>query len=473
MHSLKINSKNQNQVLISINILSFNDKLDIEIHPMNPKLMKCCTLNLSFVDKRTARILCEHEIAWLDIPQKEVFRLPFSGTLQNDSSEGSNFEFISKLVYSTGQMMEQTDSREYLPKIPEFLTNYVISCVPSGKLTDYPSLYKDIWNLYKEKILWDVKLKIKDTTLLAHKVILCARSSIFLAMLTGEMKEKKNGCIEIEDISINTMKKFLIFLYTNDLKELERDAVAELYYAADKYQVEQLRVLCSFHLMKTVSVDNVCKLLMLADQHNDCELRWELNDFIWKNDETVFKTSAWKELAETKPVLALKSIMWKYGEKENQQTIKLCDKISSHRKFLDDLRFLYESGIASDIVIRTKSSTFPVHKGILCASSSTFKDMFLNDAREKSTDFIEIENLEDETISKMLFLYTDSFGNIQWDTALKLYDASFKYEVYRLKFKCSCFLLKSLRLSNVCELLLLAQEHSDAHLKSAVEDYIW
>ncbi|GBN16480.1 Speckle-type POZ protein [Araneus ventricosus] len=471
---VEILSEIQNKVLISINISSScEDKLDIRIYRINDKLMKSTTLNISFVDKRTERKLCEHEIVWFGGPQNEVFRLPFSGTLQcaeNDNSEASNFEFITEVVYSTGEETKIIEIGQ-LPRVPEYFSKYIFSYVPSGKLADYPSISKDLWNLYNDQVLCDVELKTQKKSFFVHEVVLCARSPVFLAMLTGEMKEKKNKYIEIEDISADTLEKFLFFLYTDVFEDF--DAAVDLYYAADKYQVERLRLLCSSHLIENVDIDNVCESLMLADQFNDCELRRKVDDFILKNEERVFKSSSWKKFADEKSHLAVKCMLLKYEEKENQCPTEIFEKISRHPKFLDELRFLYQKQIVSDTVIKTASASFPAHKTVLCASSSIFKDLLSNDSREKSIDFIEIEDLEDDTVSRMLlFLYTNSLEDIQWDTAKKLYHASVVYQIYRLKFDCSCFLLENLRVSNACDLLLLAHEHSDDRLKSAVEDYI-
>ncbi|GBM74411.1 hypothetical protein AVEN_203870-1 [Araneus ventricosus] len=92
--------------------------------------------------------------------------------------------------------------------------------------------------------------------------------------------------------------------------------------------------------------------------------------------------------------------------------------ISNHPKIQDDFRSLYEGRIASDIVIKTASASYPAHKTVLCTSSLIFKDILLNVLSYKSTDFFEIEHLEDYTVSKMLFfLHTDSLEDVQWDTA--------------------------------------------------------
>ncbi|GBN31495.1 hypothetical protein AVEN_144900-1 [Araneus ventricosus] len=107
---------------------------------------------------------------------------------------------------------------------------------------------------------------------------------------------------------------------------------------------------------------------------------------------------------------------------------------------------------------------------MLCAGSSTLRRVI---ARGKSTDSLKMEDLEDDTVSRLLlFLYTDSLGDIKWEDATKLHHAAIAYQVERLKIKCSCFFLENLKHTNAANVLKLAHEHRDVRLKSLVEDFI-
>ncbi|GBN93222.1 hypothetical protein AVEN_210734-2-1, partial [Araneus ventricosus] len=150
------------------------------------------------------------------------------------------------------------------------------------------------------------------------------------------------------------------------------------------------------------------------------------------------------------------------------------EKLSRHPEVLDDFRSVYQDKVFSDIIIKTKDATFHAHKSVLCASSSTLKEAFTKDLKDKPSDILKMEDLEDDTASRLLlFLYTDSLKGIEWDTAIKLYHAANVYNIQRLKIKCACFLLGNIGTSNASDLLLLAHQHSDVKLKSAVEDFIF
>lgn len=82
--------------------------------------------------------------------------------------------------------------------------------------------------------------------------------------------------------------------------------------------------------------------------------------------------------------------------------------------------------------------------------------------------------MENDTVQKLLlFLYSDKLENLKWNSAIKLYHAADKYKVEKLKVMCTAFLVSNISVSNVSDLLLLADTHNDPHLKMAVEAFIF
>ncbi|GBN74159.1 Speckle-type POZ protein [Araneus ventricosus] len=127
----------------------------------------------------------------------------------------------------------------------------------------------------------------------------------------------------------------------------------------------------------------------------------------------------------------------------------------------------------TDVEVRTETKSIPAHKTVLCARSPVFKVMMTNDMKEKKTNCIRVDDLEDDIVQQLLlFLYSDSIENLQWESAIQLYYAADKYEIGKLKEVCSSFLVENLTPTNVVELLLLADTHSDIDLKKSVEDFI-
>ncbi|GFT84280.1 TD and POZ domain-containing protein 3 [Trichonephila clavipes] len=92
---------------------------------------------------------------------------------------------------------------------------------------------------------------------------------------------------------------------------------------------------------------------------------------------------------------------------------------------------------------------------------------------KKNSEYVYIEDLDDDTVQRMLlYIYTATVPDLQWDTACDLYTAADKYEILSLKSKCSSFLKDNLSQGNACNLLILADEHQDQDLISAIQDYI-
>ncbi|GBN29123.1 Speckle-type POZ protein [Araneus ventricosus] len=139
----------------------------------------------------------------------------------------------------------------------------------------------------------------------------------------------------------------------------------------------------------------------------------------------------------------------------------------------NDLKSMYSDGIFSDTELRTSTQTFPAHKSILSARSPVFRRMFSSDMKEKSSGRVDIIDLEDDTVHRMLlYIYTDTLEDLQLENACKLYAAADRYELLSLRSRCSSFLKDNLCPTKVCDVLALADRHQDDNLKSCVQDFI-
>ncbi|GBL98953.1 Speckle-type POZ protein B [Araneus ventricosus] len=135
------------------------------------------------------------------------------------------------------------------------------------------NLSMDLANLYKEGLFSDVILQVGSETFPVHKAILGARSPVFKAMFTLDMKEKKETCIELKEIEGDTLHRLLLYMYTDTIEDLQYETAAALYAAADRYDLTGLRKKCSAVLKTKLSIVNTCELLVLADMHSDEDLK--------------------------------------------------------------------------------------------------------------------------------------------------------------------------------------------------------
>ncbi|CAD6204159.1 GSCOCG00009892001-RA-CDS [Cotesia congregata] len=127
-------------------------------------------------------------------------------------------------------------------------------------------LSDDFKNLFETKNKCDITIKVGDKKFEAHKVILIARSSVFNAMFSHDMKENKENEVTIPDINPEIFKKVLDYIYIDKAEDLF-SFTEELLEAADKYQLLGLKDLCECSLSKTLSPGNAVKILILADRH--------------------------------------------------------------------------------------------------------------------------------------------------------------------------------------------------------------
>ena len=129
----------------------------------------------------------------------------------------------------------------------------------------------------------DVKIKVDDEIINAHKIILSFRNEVFRNMQESNMLESNTNIIEIKDFDTKTVKLFLKYLYTSELDEITED----LLRIADKYVDQKLKKICQDELCKNINVENVVSRLLIAIQCNCENLKNKSSIFIAQNFDKV------------------------------------------------------------------------------------------------------------------------------------------------------------------------------------------
>ncbi|CAL1293164.1 unnamed protein product [Larinioides sclopetarius] len=165
-------------------------------------------------------------------------------------------------------------------------------------------------------------------------------------------------------------------------------------------------------------------------------------------------------------------ITYKVVESRNMQDVGV-KEIQNPSVLVNDFKFMYNDAIFCDMEIRTLTKTFPAHKAVLSARSPVFRSMFSNNMKEKNSGHVNITDIEDDTVHRMLlYMYTDSLKDLQFESASKLYVAADKYQIPSLKSRCSFFLKENLSPTRSSEILILSDQHQDIDLKCYVQNYI-
>lgn len=140
------------------------------------------------------------------------------------------------------------------------------SLLYSAKLL--PSGYKRMTGfkrMFEEELFCDLELKMSDgNELKAHKSILVGGSPVFEKMLEHVMKEANGSSVDIPDCDSVVMKELLRYVYCYEIQGLQKIA-HKLVYAAEKYQLDDLKEICINEIVSAITVDNVLESLVIGD----------------------------------------------------------------------------------------------------------------------------------------------------------------------------------------------------------------
>ena len=163
-------------------------------------------------------------------------------------------------------------------------------------------MMSDLEFAYNDEEFSDVKIVCGDRTFYCHRVILSSRSSVFRAMFQHGMAEAQNRRVEIEDMRPDVVASMLLWIYTGKLKDFSSAGIGnhskfeeKLLFAADKYDLGNLKLSCENTLCEALDISNCTELLALADLYNAPKLKERAMKLVVKNMKTVVQDKAWKE----------------------------------------------------------------------------------------------------------------------------------------------------------------------------------
>ena len=162
-------------------------------------------------------------------------------------------------------------------------------------------LVEDYATLLKKETISDVHFIVQNLKIPAHKAVLAARSPVFAAMFQSEMQENSSNEVVVTDMEPDALKQMLQFIYTG---RCQIGAWTEdLFFAADKYDIKDLKEICEDELRMKLCVDNAIRFLILSDLHRATKLKASCVSFINQNAVEVMNKPAWDDLMKTHPLL--------------------------------------------------------------------------------------------------------------------------------------------------------------------------
>lgn len=143
----------------------------------------------------------------------------------------------------------------------------------------------------------DCKLKVSEENILAHRMILKARSSVFAAMFNHDTRESQTGEVCMEDVEKKTLEAIVIYMYSGDIEELTTENVLSYYAAADKYDIKDIKGICSEFIRRNLSVEWVCDVIKFSELYQEDEISQSAKEYFKENAREILKSEQWKIFA--------------------------------------------------------------------------------------------------------------------------------------------------------------------------------
>eukprot|EP00419_Tripos_fusus_P045815 CAMPEP_0172834064 /NCGR_PEP_ID=MMETSP1075-20121228/24800_1 /TAXON_ID=2916 /ORGANISM="Ceratium fusus, Strain PA161109" /LENGTH=273 /DNA_ID=CAMNT_0013676913 /DNA_START=272 /DNA_END=1093 /DNA_ORIENTATION=- len=178
-----------------------------------------------------------------------------------------------------------------------------------------PDMQQDVCNslrtLLESKQQSDLTIVVAGERIEAHSLILMARSPVFQAMLSSDMRESRDRQVNIDDLKPTAVQELLTFFYCGSVRKetLEEDeATLALLQAAHRYEAGPLIEVCTQALKARLTADTVSERLSMADLMGCHSLREQCLDFMQRNMAEVKETESYSRLVQKRPAL-LKDII--------------------------------------------------------------------------------------------------------------------------------------------------------------------
>lgn len=150
----------------------------------------------------------------------------------------------------------------------------------------------------------------------AHKAILMSRSSSFATQIRNTTNYNTTNSklpsidLYIDDLDPSTVRIMLVYIYTGRLitttDEIKTNLNAiDLFRAAVKYDLNELRQLAKSTMLDVLKIDNAIEMLEVSDQANDTLLKQQVLAFIRTNASAVSKTNNWVQFTKRHPHLVI------------------------------------------------------------------------------------------------------------------------------------------------------------------------
>lgn len=143
------------------------------------------------------------------------------------------------------------------------LTDHEDSIHPNS--SGLSSMTADYKRIFESGEFSDLIIRTSDNKeLKLHKFPLMARSITFSRMFNVDMAESENGSLDIKDFDSIVLTELFRFIYYNQVENLSQVDM-ELFKAAEKYLMDELKEKCLQSIFQTVMRKEITEVLQFAD----------------------------------------------------------------------------------------------------------------------------------------------------------------------------------------------------------------
>lgn len=158
----------------------------------------------------------------------------------------------------------------------------------------------------------DITITCEEQEIKCHKFILGLSSNVFSMYFkeANNTLENQTNIIHIKDSDPSSVREFVKFIYTNELREdYNLVQLGQLLHLADKYNIESLKIACERMLASLISVQNVTELAVLGKSYNAEKLKNLAVEFIAKNKKEILESEAWEKVSKKDPKMMMEVMM--------------------------------------------------------------------------------------------------------------------------------------------------------------------
>ena len=135
-----------------------------------------------------------------------------------------------------------------------------------------PRMWKDMGKLFQQEILSDVMLMAEGQSIPCHKFLLVAASEYFYNKLVAVSDTVDHNLLEIENISFQTLKIIVSYMYTGHVNITVENAV-DMIPSCKMLQLSSAYDTCETFLLNNTNPKNCIGLYRLATEHSVLHLK--------------------------------------------------------------------------------------------------------------------------------------------------------------------------------------------------------